>query len=883
MNDAEHAGLARTLAEAGPEALLREPARSLIAALERPVVVADERGRVILANSAAVAAYGPERTAPGASWCAAGLGGAKATGPCGQAFPGRPDCAVFPGASGLVCLPRPEGAGVAASLEKRYRLLAENMGDVVWTMDHDFRFTYVSPSVERVLGYDQRTARSMNWRDVLTPAGLEMARTAFSALRERLAAGPAGQTPSEFLTEVRRPDGRVRAVQVRAEPRFDRRGRFLGLIGLSRDVTDRVAAERALRESERRYRAIVEDQTEIVCRLRPDGVVAFANQACARFFGAGAAELPGWDFLGRVHEPDRDYLKAVLGGLGPGGSKSLVRARLLGSSGPPCWFEWTLRAIGDPNGEVGEYQLVGRDIAEWMRAEEDLIQSEAQYRSIFEHSAEGIFQFLPDGRVVVANPALARILGYASPEDFLAEKGDVFRRIHVEHEDRLEFLRRLARHGRVLDYESRVYRRDGRKIWLSINARAIRDAHGDLVRVEGAARDITARKKAEEERMLLVAAVAQCGEGVVIVGRDFEVEYANPAYAQIVGLSRWPKETPPVETELAAGLTPFLSQAARSLLAQGYRWSGRVRHVRPDGAEALAETLISPIRDDCGIIRNHVVLIRDVTYESGLERRLRQAEKLEAIGVLAGGIAHDFNNILTPIVLNTELALADLSPEHPVHASLGQVLGAAGRARDLIRQILAFSRGGERRGGEPLTVNSLVKESLRLVGTMLPDHIRLTARLSDEPLSIMAEPAQIHQVLMNLCLNAAQAMPEGAGELRVALETVEVNPDGTAARPAVEPGPGGTARELPPGRHVRLEVADTGQGMERDVIERIFEPFFTTKPPGQGTGLGLAAVHGIVRSFGGTIFVDSAPGRGTRFEVFFPLLDVQLNGMSKSS
>ena len=632
--------------------------------------------------------------------------------------------------------------------------------------------------------------------------------------------------------------------------------------GMLTDITDHRRTERELRASHRRYAAMVEDQTELVVRLDPQLRRVFVNQNLARLFGEPPEAILGGFFGDRLPEAEGTAMRRRLLALTPRAPVCDFRHEFALPSGETRRFSWTVRAIFDEAGRIGEYQAMGRDVSAVWQMERELSRSEAKYRDIFEHSAEGIFQFQANGAMAACNPALARILGYASPDEVMREQGDLFQRIEARPEDRLEFLRLLAKNGRVYDHEMQVVRRDGRTAWLSVNARAVLDGEDRLDRVEGAARDITDRKRAEGERMLLVSAVDQSAEGLVIVSRDFRLEYANPAFDQIVGGG----QSTTARGELESRLTPFLSDSVRKMLGLGLRWSGRVRLTRPEGEEVVAEAFISPVRDSSGIVVNYILLVRDMTYELGLERRLRQAEKLEAIGVLAGGVAHDFNNILTPILLNTEMILSDMPPDNPLRQPLGDVVRASERARDLVRQLLTFSRQGERTVGE-LTLGPLVKETVKLLRGSIPAGVELSLRVPDAPLCVTADPTQMHQVLTNLCLNAAQSMP-GGGVLEVGLAAVSAPPQPKSGTIAA----GAPLARLAPGQYARLWVSDVGHGMPAGIVERIFEPFFTTKKPGQGTGMGLAAVHGIVKSYGGAVLVSSTPGQGSLFEVYLPLL-----------
>lgn len=370
--------------------------------------------------------------------------------------------------------------------------------------------------------------------------------------------------------------------------------------------------------------------------------------------------------------------------------------------------------------------------------------------------------------------------------------------------------------------------------------------------VEGFNRMLAQLQARDEELLRLATAVQQAAEAIVVTGIDWRIQYVNPAFERITGYGRQEAVGQHIRL-LRSGQNPAgLFCDLEERVAGGEPWSGRLVNRRKDGSLYEEECTISPVRDDRGRVVNYVAVKRDVTAEVRLEKQLRQSQKLEALGTLAGGIAHDFNNVLTPILGYTELAVDDLPSDSRVRESLSRVLAAAERARDLVKQILAFSRRAEQER-QPLRLGDLVRETLRLVSATLPKTIEIRSRLDDDLGTVLADATQLHQVLLNLCTNAWHAMGDEGGVLEVNLDAVE----GTAAAPGVS--------------HARLTVRDTGCGMPPEVLERIFEPFFTTKAVGEGTGLGLAAVHGIVRSHGGSLTVESEPGRGSAFMVFLPL------------
>ncbi len=360
-----------------------------------------------------------------------------------------------------------------------------------------------------------------------------------------------------------------------------------------------------------------------------------------------------------------------------------------------------------------------------------------------------------------------------------------------------------------------------------------------------------------ERNSILAKAVEQAAESVMITDKSGTIEYVNPAFERISGYAR----------DEIIGKTPRILKSGKQdasfyramweTISRGRVWKGRMVNRKKDGSLYEVEVSISSIRDDSGAITKYVSVKRDVTEERKLEQQLVRAQKMEAIGTLAGGIAHDFNNIVTAILGFTDLVMNDIPEGTKTRRRLTYVREAGLRARDLIKQILSFARQTDT-GRRPVRLAPIMKETLRLMRASIPSTVEIRQSISSDADTVLADPVQIQQVLMNLCTNAAHAMREHGGVLDVSLASVEVT-----AADAPQP-------DLPPGAYVKITVADTGCGMDAPTLEQIFDPFFTTKKPEEGTGLGLAVVHGIVKTYGGAVTVSSTPGEGSVFTVFLP-------------
>jgi len=412
-------------------------------------------------------------------------------------------------------------------------------------------------------------------------------------------------------------------------------------------------------------------------------------------------------------------------------------------------------------------------------------------------------------------------------------------------------------------YETRMRKKTGEWYWLySLGRVHERDESGNPLTILGTSIDITLIKQAQEELNLLATALDQAWECIVITDRNANILYANPAFERTTGYS----------IAEVLGKNPRMLQSGKhepehyrelwDCLLQGRVWRGHFINRRKDGSLFEEDSTITPLNNGAGDIMNFIAVKRDVTEKMRMERQLRQSQKMEAIGTLAGGIAHDFNNILTAINGYTELSLLPGTDQNRLRSNLEQVLRAGARARDLVSQILAFSRQTEQEM-RPVSMVPIIKEAVRFLRASLLASIEIRQHIDASSDVVLADPTQLHQVLMNLCTNAGYAMRDNGGVLDIRLSKITY--DGSVAF---------GHSSLKSGTYLRLSISDTGHGMERDVLEHIFEPYFTTKSRGDGTGLGLAVVHGIVQNHRGDITAYSEPGKGAMFEVMLPAIEV---------
>jgi PAS domain S-box-containing protein len=495
------------------------------------------------------------------------------------------------------------------------------------------------------------------------------------------------------------------------------------------------------------------------------------------------------------------------------------------------------------------------------QAQQALSESEAHYRSLFDHVPIGICRSEPGGRVIDANPAMTEMFGYPDKETLLARPAT---ELYLDPQDREIFKQIASGDGDGRRCEFQMRRRDGSVIWVELQAVAVRNDKGRILYYESSSKDVTERRKAEEELQLARFCIDNAALGIFRVGDDARILDVNEHACRSLGYGR---------SELL-GMTIFdidpgfsLEKwgAHRQKLAEKGVRIIQSHHRRKDGTMFPIEVTGNYFEKDgkgfsysfATDISGRLAAERD---KEKLASQLQQAQKMEAIGTLAGGIAHDFNNILSVILGNANMLELSESMAKDDLPNVRQILSATERARRLVKQILTFSRR-DKQQRLPVSLKPVIQETFDFLKSTLPTSIEVRRVIPADTWSVWADPTQMQQVLMNLCTNAANAMEsQENGVLEIRLEKTVIFPEQARFE-----------QDVAPGEFVKLAVTDTGPGIAPGVRERLFEPYFTTKGPGKGTGLGLSLVHGIVSAHGGFIKVRSESGKGASFQVFLPL------------
>jgi len=730
-----------------------------------------------------------------------------------------------------------------AEQDARYRMVVHQLPAVVWTTDRDLRITMIDgllAAADRSVT-DPRIGERV---EVILAAHDDP--TAAVEAHERALAG-------ESCAYVVRGSNGI--FEVNLEPLRAPDGDVQGVIGVAVDISGEVQAWEAARRSQDRFNEIVNRIPELfwIAELEPQLRIAFMSPAFERIF-----EMP----VSRMYEDPRAYLERVHPDDLPRVAATLrdreiaadlaVEYRIVLGDGRIRWIRHRRYPIPDATGAVHRLVGITEDVTERRARAEELRQSRRALAAVTNNSPDVFTRYDREGRVRFMSRAVEAEMGI----DAASFIGHTMREMGVPEElaSRWDAVSRsVFESGRPAELEWEFTRPDGTRRWYHTRVAPERDESGAVDTVLTATRDVTdsviAREATRASEARFRALVEHAADLISILDVDGTPRYVSPAHQTILGYS--PEE---MVGHPAMGLVhPDDVDRLRAAIETALRTPGpttaEIFRIRAANGEYHSlEAVLTDMRDapDVGGI---VVNSRDVSPQVALEERLRRAQRLEAVGQLAGGVAHDFNNILATVSGYAEALVQEIPPDDPRHADAVEIAHAASRGASIAKQLLAFARP-QAIETEVLDLAASVRATGRMLRPLLPASIALEMpREHADVVPVRASRTQIEQIVVNLAVNARDAMPDG-GELRFSVETV---PDEAGNRAAL------------------LRVTDTGSGVPADVRDRIFDPFFTTKPAGQGTGLGLSTVYGLVRQFGGTVTLQSEAGKGTTFRILLPL------------
>ena len=722
-----------------------------------------------------------------------------------------------------------------------------------------------------LLGYSRESAVGHFFEDFLAPEDRSAFRDRFPALKET---GGVRNVCFHLL----RGDGTTARVEFNSIAEYDVNGEFVRTHCILRDLTELEKTVEVLSRSEARYRAIVEDQTQLICRFKPDFTLTYVNEAYCRYFDKTADDLIGVNFLTLIPEDYHPVVLAHFGQIGPDNPVAIHEHQVLNPKGELCWQHWINHALYDPSGRLTEYQSVGWDITKRKNAELAL----REERSIFIGGPTVVVKWRAgeDWPIEYISPNVETQFGYKA-EDFIAGRVSYPNLIHPDDLAKVSSDQNSNNQNdsEYFEQEYRLRHADGVYRWVYDFTVVSRDGSGRIAAFLGYILDISDRKQIEEElresETKYRSLVENTLQGVVIF-QNGRFVFANQAMKDITGYS--PEElTSPTMTNPFCLIHPddrdLVASRIRDRLAGKVVPSPyRVRTIAKDGAVHWVD--FSGVKIEYGGKPAIIAAFYDVTdqvtserQEHAFEERMRQSQKMESLGILAGGIAHDFNNILAAVLGNTELAMMELPPDSPILYYLEQIRLSSNRAARITDQMLMYSGGG-RFAMQPVNCNLIIRELAPILETIAATKINLRYELDESIPEILGSSTQIPQAVINLVTNAAEAMGGNQGSI-----TIRTGVESLAAEYFEDAY---ASESLPGGDYAHIQIADTGSGMDQETFAKIFDPFFSSKFVGRG--LGLAAVLGVMRGHRGAVKVHSEPGKGSTFKLLFPVIHAVVDG-----
>ena len=754
---------------------------------------------------------------------------------------------------------RKEAEAVLREREARHASIADLSQDLIWIFT-DGVIVDCNDYAAHALGLkSQEELVGTAILALLHPDDHEMARHRFAQLLEE-----GVSTPSREI-RLLRSDGTYVFVETKACP-YTYKGKP-SVLALARDITERRQSERALLESEERL-AEAQRIAHIghwVHYYEADhftGDRLFWSDETRRIFGLDSEkdEVSVASFLRLVHPDDLGLVTAESEGAVTGGETYAMEYRIVLPGGEVRHIHDRGEIIRDEAGKPLRSFGTAQDITERMRGEQELRESETLHRNILDNMVDTFYRADGEGKIVMASPSVKELLGY-SVEEILGQRlGDLY----ADPEGRDAFLQAFAESGGdIHGYEAALRRKDGRIVWVSTNSRTWLDANGNVQGIEGTARDITERKQVElayqESEGRFRGIIENSPAAISLKDLEGRFQLVNSRFAEWYGISAAEMIGRTSYGVLSRELADLFIAQDQEVIASETT-TDRERDI-PFADGTIHHIIVTkfPVRDGTGKVVGIGTINTDVTAQREAQGRLRQSQKMEAVGQLTGGIAHDFNNLLAVIMGNLELIGDHVEGDGAVNEIIERGLKASERGATLTQRLLSFSRK-QALSPTPIDLNKLISGMMDLLSRSLGEMIEIHSEGPPDLWQCRADQSQLENAILNLSINSRDAMPDG-GVLKITTANVVLEDD-TAA----------TQLELTPGRYVMLSVSDTGTGIAEDALKHVFEPFFTTKDVGKGSGLGLSMVYGFAKQSNGAVRIDSEIATGTMIKIYLPAL-----------
>lgn len=737
--------------------------------------------------------------------------------------------------------------------ETRFRRLFQDAATGIAVTTPEGRFLEANAAYCRMMGYSPEELREKTFVELTHPEdrarNLELIRELLDGKRESVV------IEKRYLTKT----GDTVWGRVSVAAQRDERGRPATLIAVTEDITRQRTTEEALRENRRMLMTLMDNLPGMVyrCHNDRDWTMTFVSEGAHRLTGYAPADFTRGkvSFGALIHPDDRERVWAQVQAALRNDQPFELIYRIHTAAGAVRWVRERGQAVRSPEGDVRALEGFISDITEEKKAHEVLRISEERFRLLSKATNDAVWDWNLVTDEVWWNEGFETLFGYRRDE-VEPTSASRTRRIHPEDHDRIvPAVRQAIEQGETYwSGEYRFRRKDGTYAYVLDRGYIMRDPEGRPVRMIGGMTDLTERRQAEQHLAEQATLIDQASDAILVCDLDYRVRLWNHGAERIYGWQAAEVEGTPLTRRLFEN-PDELHQVTAIVLEKG-TWSGEMKHRTRNGTTVTVFGRWTLVRDEFGRPKSILAINTDITERKKLEQQVLRAQRMESIGTLAGGIAHDLNNVLAPILLSIELLKMD-EPSEERRLILEDIEANARRGADMVRQVLTFARGDEGRR-IPIDVAGLVRDVRKIVQDTFPKDIRFNLVLPEGLWTVLGDPTQLHQVLMNLCVNARDAMPEG-GTLTITLENTVLDEVYAGINPQARPGP-----------YVVIVVEDTGVGIPSKLQDRIFEPFFTTKEVGKGTGLGLSTSLSIVTRHGGFINVYSEPGRGSRFKVYLP-------------